>query len=64
MPHAGGGGSGGGFHSSGRGSSNFKSSVPKQINMVILIQDITLDLAFIIIEYIFHLILIKECFML
>lgn len=29
MPHAGGGGSGGGFHSSGRGSSNFKSSVPK-----------------------------------
>ena len=36
----------------------------KQINMVILIQDITWDLAFIIIEYIFHLILIKECFML
>lgn len=29
MPHAGGGGSGGWFHSSGRGSSNFKSSVPK-----------------------------------
>ena len=29
MPHAGGGGSGGGFHSSGRGKSNFKSLVPK-----------------------------------